>query len=258
MRPPSERIRDAVREALDGAAMGARRFERARGLRPWTLRGLLDPKRKQAPSVDRAAEICGALGLELRIAPRAGEPPPPDPGGGGDAPPGAETADAPALAAAVERAVRAEIETLRAAADARAPAATRQVEVVEVAAAAGGGAEADDERAVSALSFRRDWLDANGLDPTQCMVMRVRGASMEPTLPDGSRVLVNRAARRRRAGKLYVLRTGDGLVIKRAGQGADGGWRLVSDNPAPEYPAVPWPDDAETVGEVRWMAQTFS
>lgn len=225
MRPPSERIRDAVREALDGAAMGARRFERARGLRPWTLRGLLDPKRKQAPSVDRAAEICGALGLELRIAPRAGEPAPaPNSRGGGNA----------------------------------APAATRQVEVVEVAAAAGGGAEADDERAVSALSFRRDWLDANGLDPTQCMVMRVRGASMEPTLPDGSRVLVNRAARRRRAGKLYVLRTGDGLVIKRAGQGADGLWRLVSDNPAPEYPAVPWPDDAETVGEVRWMALTFS
>ncbi len=225
MRPPSERIRDAVREALDGAAMGARRFERARGLRPWTLRGLLDPKRKQAPSVDRAAEICGALGLELRIAPRAGAPAPaPDSRGGGNA----------------------------------APAATRQVEVVEVAAAAGGGAEADDERAVSALSFRRDWLDANGLDPTQCMVMRVRGASMEPTLPDGSRVLVNRAARRRRAGKLYVLRTGDGLVIKRAGQGADRRWRLVSDNPAPEYPAVPWPDDAETVGEVRWMALTFS
>lgn len=251
MRPPSERIRDAVRDALDGAAMGARRFERARGLRPWALRGLLDPKRQQAPSVDRAAEICDALGLELRIAPRAAAPPP----RGGDEGPGGERAAGETLAAEVERAVRAEIETLRAAA--RAPAATRQVEVVEVAASAGGGADGADERAVGALSFRRDWLDANGLDPTQCMVMRVRGASMEPTLADGSRVLVNRAARRRRDGRLYVLRTGDGLVIKRAGRSADGRWRLVSDNPAPEYPAVPWPEDAETMGEVRWMARTF-
>lgn len=172
MRPPSERIRAAVRDALDGAAMGAWRFERARGLRPWTLRGLIDPKRKQAPSVDQAAEICDELGLELRIAPR-GEAPAPR--RSDDAEPGGEQAAGRTLAAAVERAVRSGIETLRAAAVARAPAAaTRQVEAVEVAAAEGA-----DERAVGALSFRRDWLEANGLDPTQCMALRVRGASME-------------------------------------------------------------------------------
>ena len=72
MPTPSERIRQAVRGALDGAAMGARRFARAHGLKPWALRGLMDPERRQNPSVDRAAEICEALGLELTIGPPPG------------------------------------------------------------------------------------------------------------------------------------------------------------------------------------------
>ncbi len=208
MNRASDRIRAAARDAIRAAGTGARRFERERGLKPWTLRGLLDPKREQAPSVDRAADICAALGLELTIRPR-GRPP------------------------------------------------VRQIEVVEIAAAAGGGTEAAEERTVGALAFRRDWLEGQGLDPTRCVVIGVRGASMEPTLPDGARILVDRTDRPRRAGRLYVLRTADGLVVKRAGR-RGGCWRLESDNPAPDYPPAPWPADAETIGEVRWMARTFA
>ena len=208
----SERIREAVRTALDEEAVGARRFEKVHGLRPWTLRGLLDPDRLQVPSVDRAAEICAALGLELTVGPA---------GKGAD------------------------------------KAATRQIEVVEVAAAAGGGAAAAAERAVGALAFRRDWLDAQGLDPTRCVVIGVCGTSMEPTLPDGARILVNRASQRRRVGRLYVLRGGDGLVVKRVGRDEAGRWWLLSDNPSPDYPPLPWPDGAEVLGEVRWMARTL-
>lgn len=56
-----------------------------------------------------------------------------------------------------------------------------------------------------------------------------------------------------RAARLYVLRTAVGPVVKRGGR-----WRLESDNPAPDYPPAPWPADAETIGEVRWMARTFA
>ncbi|WP_420014231.1 S24 family peptidase [Tateyamaria sp.] len=54
---------------LIDAGVGARRFENDRGLKPWSLRGVLDPSRNQIPSVDRAAEICRALGLDLYIGP---------------------------------------------------------------------------------------------------------------------------------------------------------------------------------------------
>ena len=133
--------------------------------------------------------------------------------------------------------------------------AVRPVEVVEVAAAAGGGAEVYDETVVGCLWFRNDWLDRYAIDPNQCNVITVRGESMEPTLPDGCSILVDRSQRRRREERIFVMRTTDGLVVKRVGKDEEGHWQIVSDHP--EWKAVPWTSDAEIIGEVRWVARTF-
>ena len=89
-------------------------------------------------------------------------------------------------------------------------------------------------------------------------MISVRGDSMEPTLPAGCKILVDRQRRRRRVGNIYVITTLDGLVVKRLGRSEGGRWLLVSDNDAPDWPDVPWSDDAEVVGEVKWMAGEFS
>ena len=79
---------------------------------------------------------------------------------------------------------------------------------------------------------------------------------MEPTLPDGCKILVDRTARRPCTNHIYAVQLKDeGLVVKRAGKGPDHTWLLVSDNPT--WTDEPWPDDAELVGEVRWMARTL-
>ena len=124
-------------------------------------------------------------------------------------------------------------------------------------AAAGGGAEVYDETVVGRLWFRDDWLDRQAIDPTQCNVISVRGESMEPTLPDGCSILVDRSQgrRRRRVGRIFVMRTEDGLVVKRVGRDEEGTWRIESEHPA--WPPVPWSDDTEIIGEVRWTARTF-
>ena len=129
--------------------------------------------------------------------------------------------------------------------------------VVELAATAGGGALALDETVTGYLAFRRTWLDRRGLDPTRCAVIEVKGESMEPTLPAGCSILVDRNSRRRRAGCIYVVRGDEGLVVKRAGKDDAGGWLLESENDAPEYVPIPWPVDAEPIGEVRWMAASL-
>ncbi len=135
--------------------------------------------------------------------------------------------------------------------------AVRPVEVVEVAAAAGGGAEVYDETVVGRLWFRDDWLDHRAIDPDQCNVITVRGESMEPTLPDGCSILVDlsHGRRRRRVGRIFVLRTEDGLVVKRVGKDTEGNWQIESEHPA--WPPVPWSDTTEIIGEVRWAARTF-
>ena len=78
---------------------------------------------------------------------------------------------------------------------------------------------------------------------------------MQPALPEGSWILVNRGQRRRREGRIYALRTARGLIVGRAGRDKARKWLLESDNPA--WEPVPWPDDAEVIGEVRWMARTL-
>ena len=135
--------------------------------------------------------------------------------------------------------------------------AVHPVEVVEVAAAAGGGAEVYDETVVGRLWFRDDWLDRHAIDPKQCNVITLRGESMEPILPSGCSILVDRSQgrRRRRVGRIFVLRTEDGLVVKRAGKDTEGNWQIESENE--DWEPVPWARDTEVIGEVRWAARTF-
>lgn len=66
---PSDILRAAAREKVQQFKGGARAFERAHNLEKWTLRGFTDPSREQVPSLDRAAAIAKALGLELYIGP---------------------------------------------------------------------------------------------------------------------------------------------------------------------------------------------
>ena len=75
---------------------------------------------------------------------------------------------------------------------------------------------------------------------------------MEPTVPDGSLVLIDFTRRRLRNGRVFVVRSRDGLSVNRVGKDGDGGWLLVSDHPG--WPDARWPENAEVIGEVRWVA----
>ena len=133
------------------------------------------------------------------------------------------------------------------------------VGVCELAGAAGAGAVVEHERVIGRVKFRRGWLARHGLAAGECRVIQVLGESMEPTLVDGCSILVNHASRRRRGGRIFVVRTEDGLVVKRAGKDRSGAWQLVSDNPNKRaWPTLPWPGDAPVLGEVRWAARTFA
>ncbi len=129
------------------------------------------------------------------------------------------------------------------------------VEILELASAAGAGTAVYDETPVGLLWFRNDWLRGLSIDPEQGNIISVRGASMEPTLPDGCSILVDRNRREPQEGRIYVMRTEEGVVVKRLRLDEAGNWEVVSDNP--EWPSVPLRYGAEIVGEVRWSAVTY-
>ena len=124
------------------------------------------------------------------------------------------------------------------------------VDVVEVAAAAGSGAETLDETPVGRVWFTRGWLRRRGINPVRCNVISVMGESMEPTLPSGCSILVDRGSKELHAGGVYVMRTDEGLVVKRLA-GNRHCWWLVSDNHS-WMPAV-LTEDIDVIGRVRWV-----
>ena len=133
--------------------------------------------------------------------------------------------------------------------------AGKAVPVRELRTAAGAGALDLDESIAKYAYFRTSWLRKHGLKPDRCCVIGVFGDSMEPTLRDGSTVLLDQGRTEPRDDRIFVVRTSDGLVVKRATRDRNGAWTLVSDNPA--WKPVPWPAEARIVGQVAWSASTL-
>ena len=132
---------------------------------------------------------------------------------------------------------------------------TRQLDQIDSSVGAVNGSPEEYETGRERLTFRRDWLNRFGLDPRQCAVLSVEGHSMEPTLPQGATILVDLSRRGIRVGGIFVVRTAQGVLVRSAGKDKAGNWQLLSDHPACN--PVPWPHDAEVLGEVKWMARNL-
>lgn len=109
-----------------------------------------------------------------------------------------------------------------------------QIKETEVRFAAGNGRQAHFDEVSESVprTYRRSWFVQEGINPEQARCFKVHGESMEPFLFDGDTVLVNLAERDIINGKVYAIRYGDELRIKRVYRKIDGGLVLHSDNPA--------------------------
>ena len=107
--------------------------------------------------------------------------------------------------------------------------------------------EGDDD----SLWLSRALLEKQGLDPARCSAARVEDDSMEPTLPKGCGVLVDRTRTDWQPPCITVVRTDERAMVRRAALDEDGQRLMRSDHPG--WPDTPLPDGAEIVGQVRWV-----
>lgn len=105
---------------------------------------------------------------------------------------------------------------------------------LDVRLSAGHGEIVLSEDEMSRLSFRADFLRAAGASPEQTVSVSVKGDSMEPLIPDGATILVNRGATSIINGKIYAFRRDGELLVKRLYKG-NGGFIARSENPAGGY-----------------------
>lgn len=132
------------------------------------------------------------------------------------------------------------------------------IQHADVQVSAGHGSVVYEEGRRSNLSFRRDYLRAQGVSDKNAVVVNVSGRSMEPTIDDGAVLLVNRAYQAAVSGLIYAFRLDGHLFIKRIHKTPDG-YRAQSDNPDkvafPDIEIGPNDQDFEMIGRAIWMGK---
>lgn len=125
---------------------------------------------------------------------------------------------------------------------------------LDVRLSAGHGEIVLSEDEMTRLSFRADFLRSAGASPEQTVSVSVKGDSMEPLIPDGATVLVNRGATSIIDGKVYAFRGHDEVKVKRLHRG-NGGFIARSENVVgnPDLHLSFDDPEIEIIGRVFWV-----
>ncbi|EDM64881.1 putative transcriptional regulator [Moritella sp. PE36] len=129
----------------------------------------------------------------------------------------------------------------------------------EISASAGVGLLAEVEERPKTISFEPHWLrNEIGVYPNNVFLMLVDGDSMQPTLKNGSMIMVNRDVDNLSDG-VYVMRHDNNLLVKRLQMLPGGIIRVKSDNTMYD----PWEitksqldgEELALIGRVVWTGQ---
>lgn len=127
----------------------------------------------------------------------------------------------------------------------------------DVEASAGLGVPVGPEVQLGAVAFDPVFLRAQGARPDQCSIIAASGDSMDPSIPDGSLLVIDHSQQDVRHGHIMVVNVGDDLLVKRVRRRTDGLIDLISDNPA--YPPETLGPDAlrqlRVVGRVVYFCR---
>lgn len=107
------------------------------------------------------------------------------------------------------------------------------------------------------LAFRRRWIAARNLDATKLAAVFTGGDSMEPTIPNGAAIIVDRQRNKAMDGKIYVIRIDDRLWVKRVQWTPSGGLSLISDNRQLYQPYEISKQDLEIENNVEIIGQVI-
>ncbi len=123
--------------------------------------------------------------------------------------------------------------------------------------AGNGSFPQEHEQPTRRLAFRKRWLSFRGLHAKDLVMVFAKGDSMEPTISDNNTLMVDTSDTRPQDGRIYVIRHGDQLVVKRTQLVLGSGVRLISDNKA--YPEqvvdLDASDELSVVGRVVWIGK---
>lgn len=130
--------------------------------------------------------------------------------------------------------------------------------------AAGDGHANHSEDVIEYLAFRREWLRRLGVAPSNAVLARAAGDSMQPCVWDGDMVLIDRSktdvpvrppSAKRGRSPVYAFLDDGQARIKRIERPDEGQVILLSDNPEypPEFAKI---ENLSIIGKVLWWGHT--
>ena len=134
-----------------------------------------------------------------------------------------------------------------------------RVRRLDLDVSAGNGLGPALDGVADAIALPRDWMMRQRLAADLCALVKVRGDSMAPAIPDGALILVNAAEKVDPRPGIYAIALDGEALVKRlavTSSGSDGrptSILLVSDNPAYPPRAIAGDElrDLRIVGRVR-------
>ncbi|WP_429419886.1 S24 family peptidase [Pseudomonas plecoglossicida] len=126
----------------------------------------------------------------------------------------------------------------------------------EVELSAGSGRTVIEKSSSRKLRFGKQTLRNQGVQFDQAVCVTVRGNSMEPVLPDGSTVGVDKSSIAVKDGKMYAIDHGGELRVKTLYRIPGGGLRFRSFN-QDEHPDEEYSADDLTEKNIRILGKVF-
>lgn len=124
----------------------------------------------------------------------------------------------------------------------------------ETRPSAGPGAVAASEVPTTRVAFERHWLVELGVRTDAAVILPAQGDSMEPTIMNGSPMLVDTSKTEIQNGFIYVIAVGNDLLVKRVRRRIDGLVDLISDNRVYEPETL----SADALRDVRVVGRVYA
>ena len=109
------------------------------------------------------------------------------------------------------------------------------------------------------MAFRIKWLRELDVSPSNAVLVKVTGDSMEPTLQSGDLVLIDKGRRQVRTGRVYAFSEGQDARVKRLERLDTETLALRSDNPLHPLELRRGNDInmVKVIGQVMWSGHVW-
>jgi len=129
------------------------------------------------------------------------------------------------------------------------------IPLIEPVLSAGDGSLTEAEQQTDKFAFRKDWLHTVSSGTANCVLLKVSGDSMLPSINSGDMVLLDKGRTDIMSGRIYAIAIDDAIYVKRVEHRGPGAVTIFSDNREVYEPFKASLNEIRILGQIIWIAR---